>query len=244
MEWQSRTELLLGKKQLEKLQNAHVLVAGVGGVGAYAIEMLVRAGVGEITMVDADVIKSSNRNRQLIALTSTEGKSKVEIMRDRVLDINPLIKINIKHEFLKDAKIPALFETPYDYVIDAIDSLSPKTYFIVNCLKSNIPLVSSMGAGGKLDPLKVQICDISKSYHCKLAKMVRKRLSKFEIKKGFDVVFSPEPTFPENVIFIEDEENKKTTVGTISYMPTLFGILAASKVIRELIAKEEVATAY
>lgn len=238
MEWQSRTELLLGRKQLEKLQKSHVLVAGVGGVGAYAIEMLVRAGIGEITIVDADVVKSSNRNRQLIALTSTEGRSKVEIMKDRILDINPLIKINIKYEFLKDGNIPALLEVPYDYVIDAIDSLSPKTYFIIHCLKNKIPLVSSMGAGGKLDPFKVQICDISKSYHCKLAKMVRKRLSKFQIKNGFDVVFSPEPTSPENVVFVDDEQNKKTTVGTISYMPTLFGILAASKVIRELIAKE------
>ncbi|HKL71555.1 MAG TPA: tRNA threonylcarbamoyladenosine dehydratase [Marinilabiliaceae bacterium] len=238
MEWQSRTELLLGKKQLEKLQKSHVLVAGVGGVGAYAIEMLVRAGVGEITMVDADIVKSSNRNRQLIALTSTEGRAKVEVMRDRALDINPLVKINIKYEFLKDGNIPMLLEVPYDYIIDAIDSLSPKTYFIVNCLKNKIPLISSMGAGGKIDPTKVQICDISKSYHCKLAKMVRKRLSKFQIKDGFDVVFSPEPTSPENVIFIDDEKNKKTTVGTISYMPTLFGILAASKVIRELITKD------
>lgn len=238
MEWQSRTELLLGKKQLEKLHKSHVLVAGVGGVGAYAIEMLVRAGVGEITMVDADIVKSSNRNRQLIALTSTEGRAKVEVMRDRALDINPLVKINIKYEFLKDGNIPMLLEVPYDYIIDAIDSLSPKTYFIVNCLKNKIPLISSMGAGGKIDPTKVQICDISKSYHCKLAKMVRKRLSKFQIKDGFDVVFSPEPTSPENVIFIDDEKNKKTTVGTISYMPTLFGILAASKVIRELITKD------
>lgn len=239
MEWQSRTELLLGNKQLKKLNDAHVLVAGVGGVGAFAIEMLVRAGVGEITMVDADVVKSSNRNRQLIALVSTESKSKVEIMRDRALDINPLVKINIKYEFLKGGNIPTLLEVPYDYVIDAIDSLSPKTYFIVHCLKNKLPLVSSMGAGGKLDPSLVQICDISKSYHCKLAKMVRKRLAKFQIKSGFDVVFSPEPTSPENVIFIDDEQNKKTTVGTISYMPTLFGIMAASKVIRALIAKEE-----
>jgi|SRR5690554_709119 len=239
MEWQSRTELLLGKKQLEKLRKAHVLVAGVGGVGAYAIEMLVRAGVGKITMVDADVVKPSNRNRQLIALNSTEGVPKVEVMKQRALDINPLLKVNIKNEFLKDGNIPILFETPFDYVIDAIDSLSPKIYFIVNCLKNQIPLVSSMGAGGKLDPSKVQICDISKSYHCKLAKMVRKRLSKFQIKGGFDVVFSPEPTSPENVIFVDDEQNKKTTVGTISYMPSLFGILAASKVIRELIDKEE-----
>lgn len=239
MEWQSRTELLLGKKQLEKLQKSHVLVAGVGGVGAYAIEMLVRAGVGEITMVDADVVKPSNRNRQLIALNSTEGESKVEVMKLRVLDINPLLKVNVKNEFLKDGNIPTLFETHFDYVIDAIDSLSPKIYFIVNCLKKQFPLVSSMGAGGKLDPSKVQICDISKSYHCKLAKMVRKRLSKFQMKDGFDVVFSPEPTSPENVIFVDDEQNKKTTVGTISYMPSLFGILAASKVIRELISNEE-----
>lgn len=238
MEWQSRTELLLGKEQLQKLENKHVLVAGVGGVGAYAIEMLARAGIGEITIIDADTVKPSNRNRQLIALISNEGKPKVEIMKDRLFDINPLLKVHIKNDFLKDGNIPALFGNHYDYVIDAIDSLSPKVYLILNSLKNEVPLISSMGAGGKLDPLKVQICDISKSYQCKLAKMVRKRLAKFEIRKGFDVVFSPEPTSLENVVFIDDEQNKKTTVGTISYMPSLFGILAASKVIRELIVKE------
>lgn len=237
MEWQSRTELLLGNEKLQKLKNAHVLVAGVGGVGAYAAEMLVRAGVGEITIVDADEVKPSNINRQLIALNSTISKSKVELMADRMLDINSLLKLHTKHEFLKDENIPLLFETPFDYVIDAIDSLSPKIYLIVNCLKKGYPLISSMGAGGKLDPMQVQICDLSKSYHCKLAKMVRKRLTKFQIKGGFDVVFSPEPTKPENVIYVDDEQNKKTTVGTISYMPSLFGIMAASKVIRHIIAQ-------
>ena len=235
MEWQSRTELLLGKERADKLQNKHVLVAGVGGVGAYTIEMLARAGVGELTIVDADVVKPSNRNRQLIALSSTEDKLKVDIMKDRLLDINSKIKVNTFSVFLKEDTTPVVFDSAkYDYVVDAIDSLSPKVFFIRTAIQRNIPIISSMGAGGKLDPTQIKIDDISKSYNCKLARMVRRRLHKFNIKSGFKVVFSPEEISKDSVIFIDDERNKKTTVGTISYMPSLFGIFAASHVIREL----------
>ncbi len=235
MEWQSRTELLLGKERADKLQNKHVLVAGVGGVGAYTIEMLARAGVGELTIVDADVVKPSNRNRQLIALSSTEDKLKVDIMKDRLLDINSKIKVNTFSVFLKEDTTPMIFDSAkYDYVVDAIDSLSPKVFFIRTAIQRNIPIISSMGAGGKLDPTQIKIDDISKSYNCKLARMVRRRLHKFNIKSGFKVVFSPEEISKDSVIFIDDERNKKTTVGTISYMPSLFGIFAASHVIREL----------
>jgi len=234
MEWLSRTELLLGKEGLEKLQKAHVLVAGVGGVGSYAAEMLTRAGLGEITLIDSDIVKPSNRNRQLPALSSTENKLKVEVMYNRLLDINPEIKINTVNYFIKQELIPTILHQNIDYVVDAIDSLSPKVFLIVHSLKNKIPLISSMGAGGKMDPSKVQIADISKSYNCKLARMIRKRLNKYEIKKGFNVVFSSEPVNKEHIIFVEDEPNKKTTVGTISYMPALFGLMAASQVIRNL----------
>lgn len=235
MEWSSRTELLLENEGFEKLKKAHVLIAGLGGVGAYAAEMLVRAGIGEITIVDGDLVQPSNRNRQLAALYSTQFKPKVEVMTQRLLDINPKLVIHPLNLFLTLDEIPALLENKYDYVVDAIDSLSPKVFLIAHTLRAGHKLISSMGAGGKLDPSKVLIDDIAKSYHCKLARMIRKRLNKFNIKSGFDVVFSPEPVKKEHVIFVEDERNKRTTVGTISYMPALFGLLAASKVIRELI---------
>ena len=234
MEWLSRTELLLGKEGIEKLQKAHVLVAGVGGVGSYAAEMIVRAGVGEVTLIDADVVKPSNRNRQLPALSSTEDQLKVDVMARRLLDINPYVKINKIDYFIRQELIPEILNQKLDYVVDAIDSLSPKVFLIVRTLEREIPLISSMGAGGKLDPAQVRLADISESYNCKLARMIRKRLTKFGIKKGFEVVFSPEEVNKDHVIFVEDEQNKKTTVGTISYMPALFGIMAASQVIRKL----------
>lgn len=237
MEWSSRTELLLDQEGFERLQKSHVLVVGLGGVGAYAAEMLVRAGVGEITIVDGDVVQPSNRNRQLAALCSTQLKSKVEVMTQRLLDINPDLIIHPKHLFLTGPDMPDLLATPFDYVVDAIDSLAPKVFLIVHTIKAKYRLISSMGAGGKLDPSKVTITDVSHSYHCKLARMIRKRLTKFNIKTGFDVVFSPEPVKKEHVIFVEGERNKKTTVGTISYMPALFGIMAASRVIRVLTGK-------
>ncbi|MCL2073037.1 MAG: tRNA threonylcarbamoyladenosine dehydratase [Marinilabiliaceae bacterium] len=237
-EWLSRTELLIGQEKVAKLQNAHVLVVGLGGVGAFAAEMLARAGVGTLTIVDSDVIKPSNRNRQILALKSTENKHKVKLMKERLLDINPEISINTVQQFLNRNNITDLLTERYDYVIDAIDTLSPKLFLIVNTIKNNYPLISSMGAGGKIDPFKVKIDDISKSYNCMLARMIRKKLNKFGIKRGFDVVFSTELVNKSAVIFVEDEPNKKTTVGTLSYMPAIFGIFAASKVIRELIKND------
>ena len=234
MEWTSRTELLLEKEGLEKLQKAHILVVGLGGVGACAAEMLVRAGIGEITIIDGDVVQPSNRNRQLAALCSTQHKPKVEVMTDRLLDINPELIIHPIHLFLNDEAIPYLVQNKFFYVVYAIDSLTPKVFLIVHTMNAKYPLISSMGAGGKLDPSKVVVDDVSKSYHCKLARMIRKRLTKFNLKTGFDVVYSPESVKKEHVIFVEGERNKKTTVGTISYMPALFGLYAASKVIREL----------
>ncbi len=236
--WQERTQIMVGADGLERLRNANVLVAGVGGVGSYAVEQLVRAGIGNITLVDADVVNPSNRNRQLPALISTETIKKVEVVKQRCLDINPELNITTYDIFLKEELIPELIDSQkYDFVVDAIDTLSPKVYLIFETVKRNIPLISSMGAGGKLDPSKISITDISKSYHCNLARMVRKRLHKLNIHKGFSVVFSPEEVDDEMIIHVEGEQNKKTTVGTISYMPAMFGCYVGSHVIRNLLHK-------
>ncbi len=234
--WLERTEIMVGAENIEKLKDAHVLIAGVGGVGSYAVEQIVRAGVGKITIIDADVFNPTNRNRQLPALVSTDRLKKVEVVKERCLDINPKLKIIASDIFLTEETIQELFANMnYDFVVDAIDTLSPKVALIQEAVKKNIPIVSSMGAGGKFDPSKVTISDISKSYNCNLARMVRKRLYKTDIRRGITVVFSPEEIDPSHIIHIEGEQFKKTTVGTISYMPAVFGIFIASHVLRELL---------
>ncbi len=233
--WQERTALMLGEDGLEKLRQSHVLVVGLGGVGAYAAEQLCRAGVGKMTIVDGDVVEQTNRNRQLPALQSQEGKPKAEVLGERFLDINPELELRIVNEYLKDERmVELLHEASYDYVVDAIDTLAPKVFLIYHSIKANLPIVSSMGAGGKFDPSQVQQADISKSYNCKLARMIRKRLHKLGIHKGVKVIFSPESVDPERVR-IEEGQNKKSAVGTISYMPPFFGCFCASAVIRDLL---------
>lgn len=237
--WLARTELLLGPEQVETLAHKHVLQVGLGGVGAYSAEMLCRAGIGEMTIVDADAVSVTNLNRQLPALHSTIGKSKVEIMKERLLDINPNLKLHCVEMFIRDEKTAELLDAAdYDYVVDAIDSLSPKVYLIQQALQRGLRIVSAMGAGGKMDPGKVQVADISKSSHCHLAKTVRKRLYRLGVRGGFPVVYSTE-NVPEEAIVIDKDEsiNKLSTVGTISYMPAVFGCVAASVVIRELCGK-------
>ncbi len=235
MNWLERTELLLGPEKLTKLKQANVLVVGLGGVGAYAAEQLCRAGIGKMTIVDADVVEHSNRNRQLPALISNVGKPKAEILSARFLDINPELQLTVVNDYIRDEKtIELLKSQPFDYVVDAIDTLSPKVFLIYHSLQLGLKVVSSMGAGGKLDPQKVEVADISKSYNCKLAKMLRKRLSRMGIKKGVKVVFSSEEV-DENAVRLEEGENKKSTVGTISYMPPVFGCFVSSVVIRDLI---------
>ena len=233
-EWLERTSLLLGDEKLEKLQNANVLVVGLGGVGAYAAEMIARSGVGRMTIADADTVSPTNINRQLIALHSTIGKEKSELMADRLRDINPEIALTVVNRFIKDDETDALLDSDkFDYVVDAIDTLSPKLALIKGCLDRNIPLVSSMGAGAKTDPTKMEICDIAKTHHCPLAHMLRKRLHKMGIRRGFKAVFSAEPPV-EGAMILCEEQNKKSNVGTISYLPALFGIGCASVVIRDL----------
>ena len=235
MDWLERTELLLGKDQLRKLKKSHVLVVGLGGVGAYAAEQICRAGVGNMTIVDGDVIEPSNRNRQLPALISTTGKPKTEVLKERFLDINPELNLTVVNDFIRDEKIAELLSSqPFDYVVDAIDTLSPKVYLVYHAVQHGFNVVSSMGAGGKMDPSKIQVSDISKSFNCRLAKAMRKRLSRLGIKKGVKVVFSSEPV-DEETVRLEESQNKKSTVGTISYMPPLFGCFIASVVIRDLV---------
>ncbi len=233
--WQERTELLIGKNNISKLQNTHILVVGLGGVGAYAAEMLCRTGVGKMTLIDSDRVHPSNLNRQLIALNSTNSKSKVKLIESRLKDINPEIELTVLEEFITGQRTFEILETKFDYVVDAIDTLVPKMFLIEASLKQNIPIISSMGSGGKMDPSQIQITDFSKTYNDKLARMLRKRMHKIGIRSGFKVVFSPEQVKKEAVIFVENEENKKTTVGTISYMPALFGSFMASEIIRSLI---------
>lgn len=235
MSWLQRTEILLGAENLDKLKKARVLVAGLGGVGAYAVEQLARAGIGHLTVIDGDVVQPSNRNRQLPALCSTQGLPKSQVMADRLRDINPEISLTVLQEFIRDERIPEILSDDYDYVVDAIDTLSPKVFLIVNALQRQLPLISSLGAGGKLDPSLIRVADISKSYNCNLARMVRKRLTKFGIRSGFKVVFSPELVDKDVIILTEGEQNKKTTVGTISYFPAMFGCYLASEVIRDIV---------
>jgi len=236
--WQSRTELLLGPEKLEKLKNKHVLVAGLGGVGSAAAEMLCRAGIGELTIVDNDTFHLSNLNRQLPATQSKIGHFKADVVAEKLLDINPLLKIHIVKSYLKDATLLEIVSHPYDYMIDAIDTFSPKTFFIIRGLEKGQKIVSSMGAGGKLDPLKIRVADISETHTCHLAFQLRKRLKRHQVRTGFKAVFSEESIIPGSMIYSDESQNKKTNVGTISYMPVIFGCVAASVVIRDLLEIE------
>lgn len=236
--WCERTELLLGAEKAEKLRQSHVLVVGLGGVGAYAAEMIARAGVERMTIVDADTVGMSNINRQLVALHSTVGQSKAGILAARLSDINPGIQLTVIEEYIKDEETDKLLDRQpgYDFAVDAIDTLAPKVNLIKGCLDRHIPLVSSMGAGAKTDPTLVEIKDIGKSHHCPLAHMLRKRLHKIGIRSGFPVVFSPEAVREGSMILCE-EQNKKSNVGTISYMPAVFGCACASVAVRTLLGE-------
>jgi tRNA threonylcarbamoyladenosine dehydratase len=233
-DWLTRTELILGDDGLKKLNSANVLVVGLGGVGAYAAEMICRAGVGKMTIVDGDIIHATNRNRQLPALKSTIGLPKAEVMGQRIKDINPDIKLTVIQEYLKDERIVKVLNIDFDYVIDAIDTLSPKIFLIINTLQRELPLVSSMGAGGKFDPTQIRISDISETTDCSLARILRKRLHRLGIREGFTAVYSPELIDKKRIVATNGEDNKASIVGTISYMPAAFGIACASVVIRDL----------
>ena len=234
-DWKQRTRLLLGEEKMERLQQAHVLVVGLGGVGAYAAEMICRAGEGRMTIVDADTVQPTNINRQLPALHSTMGREKAEVLAARFKDINPDIQLTVLPVFLKDDNIPELLDAArYDFIVDAIDTLAPKCYLIAEALKRHIKIVSSMGAGAKSDITQIRFADIWDTYHCGLSKAVRKRLQKLGIKRKLPVVFSTEQADPKAVLLTEDEQNKKSTCGTVSYMPAVFGCYLAEYVIKRL----------
>ena len=234
-EWQQRTELLLGKDKTERLRRAHVLVVGLGGVGAYAAEMLCRAGVGQLTLVDADTVQPSNINRQLPALHSTLGQTKAEVLAARFRDINPDIQLKVLPVYLKDEAIPALLDSArFDFIVDAIDTVAPKCYLIYHALQRGLKIVSSMGAGAKKDITQIRFADLWETYHCGLSKAVRKRLQKMGMKRKLPVVFSTEQADPEAVMLVDGEQNKKSTAGTVSYMPAVFGCYLEEYVIRKL----------
>lgn len=234
-DWQQRTRLLLGQEKADRLQHAHVLVVGLGGVGAYAAEMICRAGVGRMTIVDADTVQPTNLNRQLPALHSTLGQAKAQVMAVRLKDINPQLELTVVQAFLKDEDIPALLDAaPYDFVVDAIDTLAPKCYLIAETLRRRIKIISSMGAGAKSDITQVRFADVWDTYHCGLSKAVRKRLQKMGIHHKLPVVFSTEQADPKAVLLTDEERNKKSTCGTVSYLPAVFGCYLAEYVIRRL----------
>ena len=233
--WNTRTELLLGADRMERFAHSHVLVVGLGGVGAYAAEQICRAGIGRMTIVDADVVNESNINRQLPALHSTLGMPKAEVVARRLLDINPKLELTVLNEFLRDERTEEILsEATYDFIVDAIDSLSPKVYLLFHAYNRKIPIVSSMGAGAKTDPSQVRIADISKTSNCALAKAVRKRLRGMGISKGIPAVFSTEMANPAAIIEVDNEQCKRSTAGTVSYMPAIFGCYLASYVINQL----------
>ena len=239
-QWQERTSMLLGEKTLARFAASKVMVVGLGGVGAYAAEMLCRAGVGNMVILDSDTVSITNRNRQLIALESTIGKLKTDVVAQRLRDINPAINLTVIPEYIEESNLEEIFRMAgeLDYVVDAIDTLAPKISLIKYCVEHKIPHVSAMGAGAKLDATKIRIADISKSYNCPLAYILRKKLRKEGISKGFKVVFSEELPDRDAIVPME-ERNKKSQVGTISYLPAVFGCVCAQAAIEYLVGKTE-----
>jgi len=233
-DWLDRTKMLIGEEGLKNLLSARILVVGLGGVGAYAAEMICRSGAGSLTIVDGDRIQPSNRNRQLLALKSTEGLLKAELMGSRLLNINPDLNLEIISEYIRDERMVEILDRGYDYVVDAIDTLSPKVFLIYHSLQRKYPVVSSMGSGGKFDPLRISITDISETTDCTLARMLRKRLHRLGVRSGVTAVWSPEAIDKTRILSVSGEANKASVVGTVSYMPAAFGIACASVVIRDL----------
>lgn len=227
--------MLVGEAGIGRLASACVGVIGVGGVGGYAAEMIVRAGVGHIIIMDSDTVSVTNKNRQLLALDSTVGRPKCEVLKARLLDINPELEVTVLQEYLEaDMVETVLGGYRVDFIVDAIDTLAPKLALIKYCVDHGIPHVSSMGAGAKYDATKVRLADISKSYNCPLAYIVRKRLRHMGIRRGFQVVFSEELPDRDAIVECEDR-NKKSQVGTISYLPAVFGCVCAQAAIKGIL---------
>ena len=233
-EWTERAELLFKAEGLQKLQNANVLVVGLGGVGSFAAEFLARAGVWNLTIVDGDVVDITNINRQLPALHSTVGQPKVTVVGDRLMDINPALNLTRVQEFLSPERALEIVSTDYDYVLDCIDSVTPKLNLILSAKRNRVKIISSMGAGGKMLASKVKVTDISKTMNCYFSKTIRRRLKELKINK-LKVVFSSEIQDPNSLRMTDGSNFKKSFYGTNSYMPGLFGLHAAETVIRHLL---------
>lgn len=236
--WLSRTKLLIGEDALLRLTQSHVMVVGLGGVGSYAAEFIARSGVGKMTIIDGDVVDPTNRNRQLPALATNHGVAKALIMEERLKAINPEMDLRVIQQFINPEMVMQQLAGKPDYVIDAIDSITPKITFIKLAYESGLRVVSSMGAGAKLDPTQLKVVDISRTWNCPFAQQVRKNLKKFGIRKGIKVVFSPENPIKESLMLTDGKNYKKSAYGTISYLPAVFGAVASSVVIRDLIKKE------
>ncbi len=240
LSWLSRTQLLIGETALRQLAKAHVCVVGLGGVGSYAAEFIARAGIGKMTIIDGDVVDPTNRNRQLPALATNHGLPKATVMAERLQAINPELELNVIDAFIRPEHVLDSLAAAPNYLIDAIDSITPKITFIKTALERKIPLVSSMGAGAKLDPTRLQVVDISETYNCPFAQQIRKQLkSRYGIRQGLKVVFSPEEPIKKSLMLTDGKNFKKSAYGTISYLPAVFGAVCASVAIREIMVKDE-----
>lgn len=237
--WLERTELLIKEEGILKLRNAKLLVVGLGGVGSFAAEFLARAGVGHLTLVDGDTVDITNINRQLPALHSSIGQSKAKLVADRMIDINPSIQLEVIPRFLNPEDMAQVLDsTPFDYVLDCIDSVSPKVELIKQARRRKIKIISCMGAGGKMDASQIHVKDISKTYNCYLAKQIRKRIKKeANLDKGFKCVFSSELQDEESLKLTDGTHFKRSFYGTISFIPAAFGLRAAAEVINYVVNK-------
>ncbi|WP_026893953.1 tRNA threonylcarbamoyladenosine dehydratase [Clostridiisalibacter paucivorans] len=231
----SRTEMLIGKEGLERLEKAYIAVFGIGGVGSFVVEALARTGIGRIAIIDFDDISISNINRQIHANRQTVGMSKVEVMRDRILQINPEIKVDIYKELYNNESKDNIVISKCDYVVDAIDMVSSKLLLVEQCKEKDVPIISSMGAGNKLNPTMFEVSDIYETSICPLARVMRRELKKRNID-SLKVVYSKEK--PINIFDAENNQRKRVP-GSIAFVPSVVGLIIASEVVKDLIRLEE-----
>lgn len=239
--WLERTELILGEDKIEQLKNAHVLIVGLGGIGSFAGEFIARSGVGTMTIIDGDVFDKTNKNRQLTALDSTIDRNKAVVLAERIKDINPAIQINIIEEFVLPERVWTILEEYRpDYVMDCIDSVTPKIEWIKACLRLKVKIISHLGAGGKMDASKVKVAKLENANNCKLGRYIKKRLRREGINfKRVKAVFSSEVQIKESLKMTNGLNYKRSFYGTVSYMPALFGLHGSAEVIKHLCNKKE-----